>query len=125
LQQKIKKMKVISKLFAIIFVILCLVSAYLQLNDPDPLLWICLYLAAAVIAILFVLKKLPKLAYFLFFLGYLIGAYLFWPVTFEGVSIGGGDIINIEHARESLGLFILSAVMFIFWVKSKKDDKQF
>jgi len=112
------------KLFATIFALLCFASAYLQLNDPDPILWICIYIAAALVAILFVLNKLPNQAYFLFFLGYIIGAYLFWPDTFEGVSIGGGNINNIEHARESLGLLILAVVMFVFWLRSKKGSKQ-
>ena len=112
------------KLFSTIFALLCIVSAYLQLNDPDPLLWICIYIAAAIMAILFVLKKLPSQAYFVFFVGYVIGAYLFWPDAFEGVSIGDGDINNIEHARESLGLLILAVVMFIFWLRSKKGYKQ-
>jgi hypothetical protein len=53
------------------------------------------------------------------FIGYGIGAYLFWPDTFEGVTIGEGEINNIEHARESLGLLILAIVMLIFGFRAK------
>lgn len=115
-------MKTFFKLFAIGFALLCIISAYLQLNDPDPLLWICMYLSAALAAVLFVLNKFPYRAYFLLFLGYIIGAYLFWPDKFEGVIVGSGNINNIEHARESLGLLILALTMLIFGVRSKKKE---
>lgn len=112
-------MKSFFKIFAILFAILCVVSAYLQLNDPDPFLWIWIYIIAAIAAVLFIYNKLPYQVYFLLFIGYGIGAYLFWPDTFEGVTIGEGEINNIEHARESLGLLILAVVMLIFGFKAK------
>jgi hypothetical protein len=112
-------MKSFFKIFALLFAILCVVSAYLQLNDPDPFLWVWIYIIATIAAVLFTYNKLPYQVYFLLFIGYGIGAYLFWPDAFEGVTIGEGDINNIEHARESLGLLILAIVMLIFGFRSK------
>ncbi|GAB3811307.1 hypothetical protein GCM10028895_01340 [Pontibacter rugosus] len=37
---------------------------------------------------------------------YTAGAILAWPERFEGIYIGGGDIKNIEEAREALGLLL-------------------
>tara|TARA_R110002049_G_scaffold309195_1_gene518430 strand:- start:2072 stop:2422 length:351 start_codon:yes stop_codon:yes gene_type:complete len=113
-------MKTFSKLFAVVFAILSVVSAYLQLNDPDPELWISIYIISAVASMLFILNKLPYQVYLVLFVGCIVGAYLFWPTAFEGVTIGNGDINNIEHARESLGLLIVGLVMLLFTVRTKR-----
>lgn len=114
-------MKKIVNIIAVLFALLAVVSAYLQLNDPDPELWIAIYSAAAIASILFVLKKLPYQVYLVLFVSCVIGAYLFWPTAFEGVTIGNGEINNIEHARESLGLLIVGALMLVFtvWTRAK------
>lgn len=112
-------MKIFFKIFALIFAVLCVVSAYLQLNDPDPALWITIYLVAAIVSILFAINKLPYWVYLILFVSSIVGAYLFWPDTFEGVTIGEGEINNIEHARESLGLIILGIVMLLYTIRVK------
>lgn len=112
-------MKSFFKVFALVFALLCVVSAYLQLNDPDPALWIAIYLVVAIASVLFAMKKLPYYVYLLLFIGSIVGAYLFWPNAFEGVTIGEGDINNIEHARESLGLLIMAVVMLLYTVRTK------
>ncbi|BAO75280.1 transmembrane 220 family protein [Winogradskyella sp. PG-2] len=114
-------MKLFFKIFAFVFALLCLTSAYLQLNDPDLLLWLCIYITSGIVSILFALNRLPYQIYLVLSIGYVIGAFLFWPETFEGVTIGGGEISNIEHARESLGLIILALVMLIFGIRTKTN----
>lgn len=114
-------MKSFFKVLAIVYALLCVVSAYLQLNDPDPTLWIAIYLIAAIASVLFAINKLPYIAYLILFVAAIIGAYLFWPNTFEGVTIGEGDINNIEHARESLGLIIIGIMMLIFTIRTKRN----
>ena len=112
-------MKLFFKVFAIVFALLCVVSAYLQLNDPDPALWIVIYLVVAIASFLFAMNKLPYWVFLILFVASIIGAYLFWPNAFEGVTIGEGDINNIEHARESLGLLIVAVVMLVYTVRKK------
>lgn len=63
---------------------------------------------------MFFLGKLRLLIAFVLSFIYIIGAWIFWPEHFEGVSIDGGNISNIEHARESLGL-IISALVMLFY----------
>jgi hypothetical protein len=44
----------------------------------------------------------------------------FWPDVFEGVTIGGGDIVNIERGRESLGMAVTALFFLILWVFPQK-----
>lgn len=87
----------------------------MQLNDPDAGIWIGIYLAAAIGALLYGLNRLPKAASLLLALAFGGLAVAFWPDAFEGVTIGGGDITNIERGRESLGMAITAIFFLLFW----------
>lgn len=102
------------KIFSIVFAVLFGVSAYVQLNDPDPYLWIAAYLFAALVSVLFYFKKLNFKMTLGIAIIYSIAALLSWPQIFEGVRIGGGDIQNIEEGREALGL-VLCVVVFLVY----------
>ncbi|GGW33014.1 transmembrane 220 family protein [Arenibacter certesii] len=116
-------MKLFSKIFAFIFAFLFIWSAVLQYNDQDAWLWYAIYGSAALASIFFVFDRLLlSIGVFLSFL-YLISSYIFWPEKYEGVSIGGGDINNIERARESLGLLISAMVMLFYAWRIKLSRK--
>ncbi|WP_245539627.1 transmembrane 220 family protein [Pontibacter roseus] len=91
-----------------------IVFASLQYNDPDPALWIATYLAAAVISFLVVFARVGRVLLLIACIAYAIGAVYFWPERWEGIAIGGGDIRNIEEARESLGLALCSLAMLAY-----------
>ncbi|WP_031426606.1 transmembrane 220 family protein [Flavimarina sp. Hel_I_48] len=117
-------MKTFFYCFAAVFAILFGWAAFLQNNDPDAFLWYCIYGSAAVGCVLFIAKKLNFLIAYILAVSYVIGAFLSWPAQFEGVAINGGDIDNIEHAREALGLLINAAVLIILalriqWLRNK------
>lgn len=102
------------KAFAIVYAMLCVVSAVLQYNDPDPLVWILIYSASAVLSFAFAFNKAP---FALLLLGGLLaigGGFYFFPEQFQGFEIGQGDIKNIEEGREAIGLFILGSAFLIF-----------
>ncbi|NHF59786.1 hypothetical protein FK220_010580 [Flavobacteriaceae bacterium TP-CH-4] len=111
-------MNLFFKVFAWLFGVLCVVSAILQYNDPDPFLWIVIYGLAAILCFGFALQKipfwLPLFAGVLFILGFF---YVF-PEEFVGFGIDSGDIKNVEEGRESFGLLILALVMFSFSIWS-------
>ncbi|MDL5511509.1 transmembrane 220 family protein [Arenibacter sp. M-2] len=107
-------MRLFSKIFSAVFTVLFVWAALVQYNDPDALMWYLIYGIAAVASFLFFLGKLNLLIPVLLSFAYLIAAWIFWPDQFEGVSIGGGNIDNIEHARESLGLIINALVMLFY-----------
>ncbi|SHI43234.1 Transmembrane family 220, helix [Arenibacter nanhaiticus] len=107
-------MNLFSKFFAAIFTVLFIWAASVQYNDPDAALWYVLYGIAALASVLFLFQKLPKLVGLLLAVSYGIGGILFWPEQYQGVAISGGNIDNIEHARESLGLFV-NAIVILFY----------
>jgi hypothetical protein len=107
-------MRLFSKIVSGVFTILFVWAALLQYNDPDALLWYFIYGVAAVASFLFFLDKLTWPFAVGLTLAYAIGVWVFWPEHFEGVSIDGGNIDNIEHARESLGLLINGLVMLFY-----------
>lgn len=96
---------------------LFLMSAIVQYNDPDPLVWIIIYLIASVVSVLFALKKMTYLVPLFLGIVALIGTYFILPAKFEGFEIGTGDIKNIEEAREAGGLIVIALVMFIYSVR--------
>lgn len=113
------------KIFNVVFCLVFILFAAFQYNDPDPYLWIPLYLYAAVLCALAVKNKFYPIAYFaglFFYLAYAV--YLFF--TTDGVL----DWINkheaeniaatmkaakpwIEDSREFFGLLILITVLLV------------
>ncbi len=112
-------MDVFFKVFGWVFGVLCIVSAVLQYNDPDPLLWMVIYGIAALVSFGFALGKISYSV--LLVLGALcaVGFVYVFPEKFEGFEIGGGDIKNVEEGREAFGLLLLGLVMFTFAIRKK------
>ena len=113
-------MKSAFKIFALIMAVLCAWAAYVQWNDPDSILWYAVYGVAAIISLLFAFDRLPSGVAFALSLVYLAGMIWDWPSKFEGVTIGNGDIVNIEEGRESLGLLILAVLMLIYALRIRR-----
>ncbi len=102
------------RIFSLVFTLLFTLAAAVQYNDPDALLWCFLYGVAAVASLLFFLGKLRYYLAAVLCTGYLVGSFVVWPGVFEGITIGEGDIVNIERGREALGLLLISVVMLIY-----------
>ncbi|KQC29419.1 transmembrane 220 family protein [Flagellimonas eckloniae] len=107
-------MKLFFKIFGIVFAALFVYAAIVQYNDPDALKWYVYYGVAAFISILFAVDRLKFLWVFVLLLFYGFMAFQTWPEKFEGVTIGEGDIVNIERGREALGLAIVACVMLVY-----------
>ncbi|ALM06715.1 hypothetical protein SB49_02005 [Sediminicola sp. YIK13] len=117
-------MKTVFKLIAIVFTILFFWAAYVQWNDPDALLWYAIYGSAAVASLFFFLDKLSFNIALLLFVLYFIGVFIFWPDQFEGVGLEDGEINNIEHARESLGLLINALATLMYGLRIRHTKKK-
>ena len=98
----------LKKSLALFFGIVFLSFVVVQYNDPDPASWMIIYSIASIGCFMAAYDKLPNALLYTIIVSYIAGGIYMWPVKFEGVSIGGGDINNIEEARESLGLFLAS-----------------
>lgn len=88
--------------------------AALQYNDHNAIPWVATYLAAAILSFLAGMNRISQLPLLIAFVAYAFAAVYFWPAKWEGLAVGGGDINNIEEARESLGMAICSLSMLGF-----------
>lgn len=116
-------MKTLFKAVAILFGILFFVSAGLQYNDPDALVWILIWSIAGIIAFGFAFNRVSYRVTLIAGILTLIGFFYSYPNKFEGFEIGVGDIKNVEEGREAFGLLIIAIVMLVLalrgWVVRK------
>ena len=116
-------MKTLFKILGFIFTALFVYAIAVQYNDPDAVKWYIIYGIAALASLLFAIDKL-KFLWALFLFGFYIGFAIFvWPEKFEGVTIGEGDIVNIERGREALGLIIAALLMLVYALRIKYVSK--
>lgn len=113
------------KVFNIFFAVVFIVFAALQYNDPDPYLWVPIYLFAATICILALFKKHYGVLYALALTAFIVfAAYLFFDKT--GVlnwasEHNAENLVQsmkatkpwIEETREFGGLFIAIIVLAV------------
>ncbi|MCC8359785.1 transmembrane 220 family protein [Salinimicrobium sediminilitoris] len=125
-------MRIFNALFAIIFFF----SAFVQLNDPDPALWIAIYGYGALVCSLAVFGKDKKIYHYLgllVFLSYAI--YLFfipdgvnsWITLYNAEDITGSMSDEkpwIEATREFFGLLILSFALLINLIFRKNFNQK-
>ena len=118
------------KFFNIFFSVVFILFAVVQYNDPDPFLWVPIYLYPALLCFLkFIQKPIPSLAYWAGFL--VFGVYAIYKmfdtngiidwVQFHNAS----NIVStmkaekpwIEESREFFGLVIILIVLGINYIK--------
>jgi len=116
-------MKNLFKFLSLLFTLLFIWAAYVQYNDPDALLWYAIYGVAAAASLFFYLGKLNFTGAIILCGIYFIATYVIWPEQYEGLTIGNGDIENIERGRESLGLLIVALVMLIYALRLRLVNK--
>jgi hypothetical protein len=105
----------IMRIFAIVMAVIFVIFAALQINDPDPYVWIPIYLYAALLSILFYRDKVPAWLLWVSAAVFLAGAIYMWPEHWQGVALQHGmKTIDIEHGRESLGLGMCFATLVIY-----------
>ncbi len=111
---------------AIIFALAFLLSAVVQLNDPDPAIWITLYGIPALVSIFFLKTRLNSYIYLALAVVYFAIAIYQWPPEFEGFLFGEVQVMrnmNIELARESFGMGIVGVAMLIFGIYTRRTEK--
>ena len=121
------------KVFNLIFCVLFIVSAGLQYNDPDPYIWIPIYLMGAVICFqAFREKVYPVFTLLLSALFIIYDLYLFfdkfgvlsWLNEHNAENIAASMKAStpwIEETREFFGLLILIIVLMINYFVSQKS----
>ena len=104
------------RVILIIGILLFTLFAVVQLNDPDPIVWISAYLAAAAVAVPPLRGRhtvLPLL---------LLPIYLIWFITLADTI--GANWIDIESAREAFGLLLCGLWMIflslLWWRRGRR-----
>ena len=121
------------KFFNVLFCVIFIIFAALQYNDPDPYIWMPIYLYSAVLCGLAANNKFYPTAYWIGIIAYaLYAAYEFfakdgvldWIQQHHAENIAQtmkAETPWIEETREFFGLVILIAVLLInyFYSRSK------
>jgi hypothetical protein len=118
------------KILKIFFAVLFLLFALVQINDPDPLLWILVYGAMMVVSIMAIYNRYPTGIMIIMAAGYLIMTVLYFDgfatwLTTPNRTLLFDDLAKmqypyIEEAREFLGLLICIAVLIFYFALSKR-----
>ena len=96
--------------------LLCTVFAVLQLNDPDPFIWITAYSLPALLSFLFLIGYSSKYFQLMSPVYLIISFYLYYNKIDTEVMY-----IFDETTNEVLGLILCAAWMFILpWFKNHK-----
>jgi hypothetical protein len=123
------------KAFNLIWCILFIFFAALQYNDPDPYVWMPIYLYGAVLCWLAFRRRYYPKAYIIGILVYVAYAvYLFvdkdgvwdWAMQHHGANITEtmhAEKPWIEQTREFFGLVILIVVLAIDYVYARRQMK--
>lgn len=108
-----------------------MVFAFVQVNDPDPILWILIYGAMAAVSVMAIFEfYIPKLMWGLA-VGYLIYIIILFPglvewFNSEDRSLLFDDIAKmqfpyIEESREFLGLVICLLVLALYHFRAHRS----
>lgn len=92
--------------------------AALQHNDPDVLIWLAVYGAAAIECVLFFMGRFPRLLG----LAYMILCVL-WAM-YLAVSVAlSGEFIFDERGREMLGLLICGGWTYVLYRTGRPSER--
>jgi hypothetical protein len=122
-------MRIVNFVLAAMF----LVFAFVQVNDPDPVIWILIYGIMAIFSIMAIFEFYPKK----FLIGVLILFVLYSLVYIPGLqewlshgnksalfdNVAKMENLYIEESREFLGLLICIIVLAFFLFRSRKFSK--
>ena len=119
-------MRIVNFILAIMF----LLFAFVQINYPDPVIWILIYGAMAVLCIMAIFEFYPAkftigllVLYVLYSIVYIPGV-LEW-LRQENKAMLFDDVAKmqypyIEEAREFLGLLICITVLIVFVIRARR-----
>ena len=122
-------MRILNFLLAIMF----LIFAFLQVNDPDPVVWILIYGVMAVYCVMAIFEFYPQkfllatIAIFVLYSLLFVNGVIDWLQSDNKVGLFD-DLAKmqypyIEESREFIGLLICIAVLIFYYVRSRRIRK--
>ncbi len=112
-------MRLLFNILGILFVLLFTLSAGLQYNDPDPVLWISIYGAATLLSVFYLFGRLNQRTLLIISSIAFVGFLFMYPSNFEGFEVGKGDPKNIEEGREAFGLLLIAIAFGLYALGDK------
>lgn len=122
-------MRILNSILALMF----LAFAFVQVNDPDPILWILIYGAMAAMSVMAIFEYFIPAFMYALALGYLVYLVILFPGMMDWYyssdrSLLFDDIakmqhIYIEEAREFLGLVICELTLLFYILRARKAAK--
>jgi hypothetical protein len=122
-------MRIVNFLLAIMF----LVFAFVQVNDPDPVIWILIYGIMAVFSIMAIFEFYPKKFLIAVLVLYVLYSFVYIPGVAEWLRQGNKaalfdnvakmENLYIEESREYLGLLICVIVLVFYLYRSRKFSR--
>lgn len=116
-----------------LLVIMFLIFAFLQINDPDPVIWILIYGVMAVYCVMAMFEFYPQRFLIATAAIYTLYSLLYAPGVAEWLRQDDrselfDDLAKMEHpyieeSREFLGLLICVAVLIFYIIRSRKIRK--
>lgn len=118
------------RIFNFIFAAMFLVFAFVQVNDPDPVIWILIYGTMAVLSIMAIFEYYQRK----FLIGLLVLFIAYSFVYIPGIAewlrhdnkadlfddVAKMEHLYIEESREFLGLVICIGVLVFYLYRSRK-----
>lgn len=91
--------------------------AVVQYNDPDPYIWVPIYLFPAVVSgLVFAGRRVSPSVLLLAAFAFSMGAFFQWPAHWAGVVLKNGmKTVDVEEGREALGLVICAVSLLLYW----------
>lgn len=119
-------MRILNFILAVMF----LIFAFVQVNDPDPVVWILIYGIMAVMCILAIFEFYPTKVTLGLLLVMTLYSFTYVPGVIEWLGSDDKTLLfddiakmqypYIEEAREFLGLLICIGVLIFHVVRAKK-----
>lgn len=119
-------MRIVNFLLAILF----LVFAFVQVNDPDPVLWILIYGIMAAFSVMAIFEFYPKKFMIGVLVLYVLYSFVYLPGLAEWLrqdnkaalfdNVAKMENLYIEESREFLGLLICIIVLSFYLFRSRK-----
>jgi hypothetical protein len=119
-------MKIVNLLLAVMFMLF----AFVQINDPDPLLWIAIYGVMAAICVMAAFRYYIKPMLWILLACFVVYMAILWPGMSEWLGQDDKSVLfdegmkmqfpYVEESREFLGLLICVIVLVVQIVRSRK-----
>ncbi len=116
-----------TKILSIVFFLIFAAFAYLQLNDPDPALWVTVYGLVAVVSLLRAFTIYHRYVFLGMIIALTVMSCFYIPGFIEYLSQPNkneivGEMVYkkpyIEETREFIGLLMAAGALFVLWRRS-------